>query len=815
MPEQKITLPITGMTCANCAMNIERGVKKLHGVMDASVNFASEQAAISFDPNDLNIKDLVDKIHSSGFTVATTKIELPITGMSCANCAANIERALYKKTTGIVAASVNFATERLTAEYISGVTSANDMVSVIKQAGYGAILPDEVVEGQDAEQAARNAEIKGQTRKFVIGASFAIPLFILSMGRDFNFLGLWSHAPWVNWLFCALATPVQFYTGWDFYRGGVKSLKNKSANMDVLVAMGSSVAYFYSLAVLIFPALGDHVYFETSAVIITLIKLGKMLESRTKGKTGGAIRKLMGLRPKTATIIQDGVEKEIQITRVQKGDTIMVRPGERIPVDGVIIEGESYLDESMLTGEPLPVEKHAGDRVVGGTINGEGLLKFHALAVGKETVLAQIIRLVQEAQGSKAPIQSLADRVAAIFVPAVIAIALITFVLWWGITGEFVPAMIRLVAVLVIACPCALGLATPTAIMAGTGKGAEKGILFKKSEALETATKLDTIVLDKTGTITMGEPAVVDIIPFDPGVTSRDQLLKLAASVERGSEHPIGKAIVNEAKTRSIDLWEPENFKAWGGFGVEAKIQGNSVKLGKPEWFRDIGIDIEKAEDKIDLLQSQGKTVMLLVQEKELSGLIAVSDTLKPESKAAIQQLQNQDLKVVMLTGDNLKTAQAIALKVNIDDIFAEVRPEEKSSKIKELQKKGKKTGMVGDGINDAPALAQADVGLAIGTGTDVAIEAGDIILSSGSLTGVSRAIRLSSATMKTVKQNLFWAFCYNIVLIPVAAGILQPFDVFPVFLRQLHPILAALAMSLSSISVVTNSLRLYNKKIG
>ncbi|MEA1948904.1 MAG: heavy metal translocating P-type ATPase [Thermodesulfobacteriota bacterium] len=815
MPEQKVTLPITGMTCANCAMNIERNVKKLYGVTDASVNFASEQAAISFDPKALNIKDLVDKIHSSGFTVPTTKIELPITGMSCANCAANIERALYKKTTGIVASSVNFATERLTAEYISGVTSVNDMVSVIQKAGYGAILPDEVVEGEDAEQAARNAEIRGQTRKFILGAIFALPLFILSMGRDFNFLGMWSHAPWVNWLFCALATPVQFYTGWDFYKGGVKSLKNKSANMDVLVAMGSSAAYFYSLAVLIFPPFGDHVYFETSAVIITLIKLGKMIESRTKGKTGGAIRKLMGLRPKTATIIQDGVEKEIQITRVQKGDTIIVRPGERIPVDGVIIEGESFLDESMLTGEPLPVDKHPGDMVVGGTINGEGLLKFNALAIGKETVLAQIIRLVQEAQGSKAPIQSLADRVAAIFVPVVIAIALATFVLWWGITGEFIPAMIRLVAVLVIACPCALGLATPTAIMAGTGKGAEKGILFKKSEALETATKLDIIVLDKTGTITMGKPAVVDIISFDPGFTKQDQLLKLAASVEKGSEHPIGKAIVNEAQKRSVDLWEPENFKAWGGFGVEARIQGNSVKLGKPKWFQDIGIDIEKAEDKIDLLQSQGKTVMLLVQEKELSGLIAVSDTLKPESKAAIKQLQNQDLKVVMLTGDNLKTAQAIALKVNIDEIFAEVRPEEKSSKIKELQKKGKKTGMVGDGINDAPALAQADVGLAIGTGTDVAIEAGDIILSSGSLTGVSRAIRLSSATMKTVKQNLFWAFCYNIVLIPVAAGILQPFDVFPVFLRQLHPILAALAMSLSSISVVTNSLRLYHAKIG
>jgi Cu+-exporting ATPase len=814
MPAQKVTLPITGMTCANCAMNIERGVKKLYGVADASVNFASEQAAISFDSKELNIKDLVDKIHSSGFTVPTAKIELPITGMSCANCAANIERALSKNTTGIVNAAVNFATERLTAEYIPGVTTANDIVAVVKKAGYDAILPDEVVAGEDPEQAARNAEIKDQTRKFILGAIFALPLFILSMGRDFNLIGMWSHASWVNWFFLALATPVQFYTGWDFYKGSVNSLKNKSANMDVLVAMGSSVAYFYSLAVLFFPSLGDHVYFETSAVIITLIKLGKMLESRTKGRTGGAIRKLIGLRPKTATIIEDGIEKEITITKVKKGDTVMVRPGERIPVDGVVIEGESAIDESMLTGEPLPVDKHAGDVVVGGTINGEGLLKFNAVAIGKETVLAQIIRLVQEAQGSKAPIQAIADRVAAVFVPAVIFIAMITFCLWWAILGEFVPAMIRLVAVLVIACPCALGLATPTAIMAGTGKGAEKGILFKKSEALENATKLDTIVLDKTGTITMGKPAVVDIIPFKPLCDSPEQLLTIAASVEKGSEHPLGKAIVKEAQARRIDLYEPEAFKATGGLGVQANVNKRFVMLGKPEWFREQGIEIDKIEDKIHLLQSEGKTVMVTVQDNKPCGLICVSDTLKPESKTAIRQLHDQGLKIVMLTGDNLETAKIIASQVNIDEIVAEVRPQEKSSKIKELQEKGEKVAMVGDGINDAPALAQADVGIAIGSGTDVAIETADIILSSGSLTGVSRAIRLSSATMKTVKQNLFWAFCYNIVLIPVAAGILQPFDAFPIFLRQLHPILAALAMALSSISVVTNSLRLYNAKI-
>jgi len=813
MTEQTITLPVSGMTCTNCALNIEKGIKKLEGVQTTNVNFAAEQAVIGFDPKQLLAKDIVKNIQGSGYTVVTTKAELPVTGMTCANCAMNIERALNKKVPGIVDASVNFATERVSIEYIPAVSTLDDIISAIKKAGYGAIAPDEALEGEDAEEAARNAEIRDQTRKFIVGVLFSLPLFALSMLRDFNLVGSWSHAAWVNWFFLALATPVQFYTGLDYYVGGYKSLKNKSANMDVLVAMGSSVAYFYSLSVLLFPLLGKHVYFETSAVIITLIKLGKMLEARTKGKTGGAIRKLVGLQPKTAMILENGEEKEMPLTRVKVGDIVIVRPGERIPVDGIVLEGESAVDESMLSGEPLPVDKHVKDLVVGGTINGEGLLKFEATRVGRDTALAQIIKLVQEAQGSKAPIQAIADRVSAVFVPAVIVIALITFGLWWGITGEFVPSMIRLVAVLVIACPCALGLATPTAIMAGTGKGAEKGILFKKSEALETATKLDTIVLDKTGTITMGKPAVTDIMVFDSDFENENQLLKLAASVEKGSEHPLGKAIVNEAKARGIDLWEPQNFKAMRGFGVEAKIEGQSVKMGQPKWFHNTEIDIEKAKSKIDQLQSQGKTVMVLVKEDTMCGLVAVSDTLKPESKAAIEQLHAQNLKVVMLTGDNLKTAQAIASEVNIDDIFAEVRPEEKSSKIKALQEEGHKTGMVGDGINDAPALAQADVGMAIGTGTDVAIETANVILSSGSLTGVSRAIKISRSTMSTIRQNLFLAFIYNMVLIPVAAGILAPFDIFPVFLRQLHPILAALAMALSSISVVTNSLRLYNKK--
>jgi Cu+-exporting ATPase len=802
------------MTCANCAANIERGVKKLKGVAEASVNFAAESAAVSIDTQQLQLQDVIEKIHNSGFGVTTAKLEMPVTGMTCANCAASIERALNKKTAGVVTASVNFATERVAVEYIPGALAVDDIVAAIEKAGFGAIAPEEGYDEEDAEQQARDAEIRDQTRKFAVGVLFALPLFVLSMGRDFALLGQWSHAPWVNWLFWALATPVQFYTGWDYYRGGLKSLKNKSANMDVLVAMGSSVAYFYSLAVILFPSLGGHVYFETSAVIITLIKLGKMLESRTKGRTGGAIRKLIGLRPKTATILENDTEKEIPLTRVKVGDTVIVRPGERIPVDGLVLDGQSAVDESMLSGEPLPVDKQAGDTVVGGTINGQGLLRFSATRVGKETALAQIIRLVQEAQGSKAPIQALADRVAAVFVPAIIGVALVVFIAWWSLTGEFVPAMIRLVAVLVIACPCALGLATPTAIMAGTGKGAEKGILFKSSEALETATRLDTIVLDKTGTITMGKPAVVDIVPVKPGGDSQAELLQLAASVEQGSEHPLGKAIVGEAKSRQLKLLKPEDFKASGGFGVEASVDGNSVMVGKPKWFDELGIDIESAADRILTLQSQGKTVMVVVKERILCGLITVSDTLKPESKEAIAQLHDQRLKVVMLTGDNQQTAQTIADQVNIDEILAEVKPDEKSSKVKELQQNGERVGMVGDGINDAPALAQADVGLAIGTGTDVAIETAGVILSSGSLSGVPRAISLSRATMNTIKQNLFWAFGYNVILIPIAAGILYPFESLPAMLRQLHPILAALAMAFSSISVVSNSLRLYKAKI-
>jgi len=814
MGQQTITLPVMGMTCANCARNVERSVKKLEGVDSVNVNFASEQAQVSYDVKALSVGDMIHRIEKAGYSVSSADVEIPITGMTCVNCAANIERALNRKLPGVVSASASFASERAAVTYVPQISSLDDIVATIQDAGYGAVPPEDVTAEEDSESLAREAEIRNQTKKFIVGLVFAAPLFILSMARDFSLTGPWSHAAWVNWVFLLMATPVQFYTGIDYYSGGFKSLRNRSANMDVLVAMGSSVAYFYSLTVLLLPSLGDHVYFETSAVIITLIKLGKMLESRTKGRTGGAIRKLMGLRPRVATIVESGAEREIPLTQVRVGHMVVVRPGERIPVDGTVRDGVSTVDESMLTGEPLPVDKQTGNAVVGGTINGEGRLAFEATRIGRETALAQIIRLVQEAQDSKAPIQALADRVAAVFVPTVLAIALVTFGLWWGTTGDFVPAMIRFVAVLVIACPCALGLATPTAIMAGTGKGAEHGVLFKNSEALEEATKLDTIVMDKTGTITQGKPAVVDIIPYGPDCKTEVAVLEMGASVEKASEHPLGRAVVNEALERGIVLSNLSEFKALGGTGVQAGIDGALVQVGKPDWFLEAGIDISRAAGDIKRLQAEGKTVMAVTRDERLWGAISVSDTLKPESKAAIDRLHAQDLRVVMLTGDNISTARTIAAEVGIDEILAEVRPEDKSSEVRRLQEKGECVGMVGDGINDAPALAQADVGLAIGTGTDVAIETADVILSSGSLAGVPRAIHLSKATMRTIRQNLFFAFFYNITLIPVAAGILQPFDMIPSFLRQLHPILAALAMAFSSISVVTNSLRLYRAKV-
>ncbi|HDI59182.1 MAG TPA: copper-translocating P-type ATPase [Desulfobacteraceae bacterium] len=812
MTETQHILPVSGMTCANCAANIERTVGRLDGVAAVNVNFASEQAAVTFDPAEVDLARIVAQIEKGGYRVPLERVTLPLLGMTCANCAANLERTLNRKLPGVVEASVNFASEQAQVAYVPSLVSVDDMVAAIRRAGYDAIVPADLAERPDAEQAARDREIRNQTRKFWVGVAFALPLFVWSMGRDFGLVGAWSRAAWVNWAFFALATPVQFYTGWDFYRGAFQSLRNRTANMDLLVAMGSSVAYVYSLALMLAPGLGHHVYFETSAVIITLIKLGKMLEARTKGRTGAAIRKLMDLRPKMATVVRDGAEQEIPLSRVQVGDTVVVRPGQTVPVDGEVTAGQTSIDESMISGESIPVDKTVGDRVVGGTMNQQGLIRFTARRVGKDTALAQIIRLVQEAQGSKAPIQSLADRAAAVFVPAVIVTAFVVFGLWWVVGGEFVPAMVRMVAVLVIACPCALGLATPTAIMAGTGKGAEQGILFKTSAALETLARLDTVVLDKTGTITEGRPRVTDLKVFATDL-DEDRLFALVAGVEQGSEHPLGKAVVAEARERGLDLPAVTAFKAHGGAGVEGRVDGRTIRVGKPVWFRETNIDLGAVSADLEALAREGKTVMVAADEERALGVIAVADTLKPESAEAVKTLLRQDLQVVMLTGDNRATAEAIAAKVGIEEVEAEVRPEDKAATVARLQAQGRAIAMVGDGINDAPALARADVGMAIGTGADVAIETADVILSSGSLAGIPRAVALSRATLKTIRQNLFWAFAYNVILIPVAAGILAPLEAAPAFLRQLHPILAALAMSLSSVTVVANSLRLYRSR--
>jgi Cu+-exporting ATPase len=737
--------------------------------------------------------------------MAERKAEFPVVGMTCANCAAAVDRTLNRKVEGVNSAFVNFASETATVVFDPEVTDFDKMAAAVEKAGYKLIPPQED-EGGDTEQRARGEEVSRERRAFIIGLIFTAPLFALSMARDFALIGEWAHAAWVNWLFLALATPVQFYTGLGYYTGGFKSLRNLSANMDVLVAMGSSVAYFYSVAVLLFPSHGAHVYFETSAMIITLIKLGKLLEARAKGSASSAIRALMDLAPKIAHVIdEEGNEQDVPAERVKAGEVVVVRPGERIPVDGEVVGGSSAVDESMLTGESIPVDKAEGDRVFGATVNAQGRLKVRAANVGKETALAQIIRLVRQAQGSKAPIQRLADRVSAYFVPAIIIIALAVFALWWAMGGEFVPAMIRMVAVLVIACPCALGLATPTAIMVGTGKGATMGILFKNSEALENAHRLDTIMFDKTGTITRGEPALTDWVALGD---SGDEALALAASAETGSEHPIARAVVEGARERGAALKEPEEFSAVSGFGVEAAVNGREVKVGKPSWFENDELD-SGALNMVDELAASGKTVISVVIDGRAAGLIAVSDAEKPDAKDAIRSLKEMEITPVMLTGDNQRAAKAISEKVGIGSVKAEVLPDQKESLVRKEQERGGLIGMVGDGINDAPALARADVGIAIGTGADVAMEASDVTLVKGDISGVARAMALSKATMRTIKQNLFWAFFYNAALIPVAAGVLHTATWAPAFLRDLHPAMAAGAMAFSSVTVVLNSLRL------
>jgi len=793
---EKISLKIKGMTCAACAAKIEKSLNKMAGVTNANVNLAMEKVAIEYDPTEIKINDFVEKINKLGYQVVADNIDLKIQGMTCAACATKIEKKL-NSLPGVAKATVNLATEKASVTYYSSVVSTVDLKAVIEKLGYKAQVAGDRVDS-DKEKESREKEIRKQKMYFIFSAVLSLPLALFMFAELFK----WNWVPAIifNMFFqLALATPIQFIAGAQFYKDAYYALKNKSANMAVLVALGTSAAYLFSVVVTFWgQQIGEmHVYYETSAIIITLIILGKLLEAIAKGKTSEAIKKLMGLQAKTARVIREGKEYDIPIEEVEVGELIVVRPGEKVPVDGIIKEGYSALDESMLTGESIPVDKKAGDQVIGATINKHGTFKFEATKVGKDTALAQIVKVVEDAQGSKAPIQRMADIISAYFVPAVIVIAIITFSVWFFIVepGNFTRALINFTAVLVIACPCALGLATPTSIMVGTGKGAENGILIKGGEHLENTHKLDTIVLDKTGTITKGKPEVTDI--YSINALADNDILRIAAITEKGSEHPLGEAIVIKGKEVFGELPDPDEFNAIPGHGVEAVVDGKKILMGTRKLMRDRIISIEKIEDKMSEFEEQGKTAMLMAVDNSIAAIIAVADTIKETSIEAIKALKDMNIDVVMITGDNKRTARAIAEQVGITHVLAEVLPEDKASEVAKLKAQGKKVGMVGDGINDAPALVTADVGMAIGTGADVAMEAADITLMSGDLRGIPASIKLSRATMRNIRQNLFWALIYNTLGIPVAA------------LGLLNPVIAGGAMAFSSVSVVSNALRL------
>lgn len=826
---ERVDLPITGMTCAACANRIEKKLNKQPGVHSASVNFATARATVNYDPNSTDIGNLIETVKAVGYNTAGTSRAEFVVDDSARPSGSSVQLENYlSKLAGIIKVNFNLATRDLTVDYLSNATDAGKIRWAIEDFGYRVreISANEE-SSEDSIEAAHAAEYNDLKRKFWIAAVLSSPVLVIAMSHGaIGFLNF----PGVNWIQLVLTIPVVFYCGAQFYRGAWAAFRHRAADMNTLIAVGTGAAFVYSVLATVFPSFfaianaqtmampgmenmpemaNVPVYFEAAGVIIALILLGRMMESRAKGKTGEAIRKLIGLQAKTARVFRNNVEMEVKIEEVVLGEVVIVRPGEKIPVDGCVLEGTSAIDESMLTGESIPIEKKIGDEVFGATINKTGAFRFQATKVGKDTALQQIVKLVQDAQGSKPPIAKLADTISGIFTPIVISIAILTFVVWFVAAPpdvRFTMALVSFVSVLIIACPCALGLATPTAIMVGTGKGAENGILIKGGASLETAHKINTIVLDKTGTITKGEPSLTDIVTAD-GYAEND-FLKIVASAEKQSEHPLAAAIVRGAESRNLPFEKVENFKALEGRGIEATVDGKDLSLGNLRLMNEQNISLNGAKEIVEKLAGEGKTPMFAAINGRFAGIVAVADTIRPESKNAITSLQNLGLEVVMMTGDNKRTSEAVAALVGIERVLAEVLPEGKSAEIKRLQNEKKIVAMVGDGINDAPALAQADVGIAIGTGTDVAIEASDITLIKGDLRGVVTAIALSKATIRSVKQNLFWAFIYNVIGIPIAAGLLYPF-----FGILLSPILASAAMSLSSVSVVANSLRLRSFK--
>jgi Cu+-exporting ATPase len=823
-----VDIPITGMSCASCAQRIERSLSSAPGVRSAGVNLATSRATVEYDPDATNIRDLMSRVRDIGYdTAGTASVQFMVDDSARPSGSASPLQNYLERSHGVVSASFNLATMLVRIDYLPGAIDIQSLRRRIEDFGY--VVRESPTESgeaavEDSEESARRAEYLGLRRKFIVSALLSAPLLLMGMSHGrITIVG-----PRLgNWLQLALTTPVVFYAGGQFYRGAWAAFRHRAADMNTLIAVGTGAAYIYSVVATLFPRVFAGtagirmpgmsgtapkmvpVYFEAASVIIALILLGKMLEARAKGQTGEAIRRLLRLQPKTARVIRktggSEQEQDIPVEEVIPGDVVLLRPGETVPVDGTIMDGASAIDESMLTGESLPVEKSKGDAVFAATMNKTGSVRFEATNVGRDTALQQIVRMVQDAQGSKAPIARLADVISGIFTPIVLVIAVATFVAWFLLADpsvRFTLAFVNAIGVLVIACPCALGLSVPTAVMVGTGKGAENGVLIKGGEALETAQKLQTIVLDKTGTITTGKPEMTDLIPA--AGHDADDLLRLIASAERGSEHPLGEAIVRAAAARGLTLVTAASFNAVAGKGLEATVDGHEVLLGNRALMADKGISVAESEEMATKLSEAGKTAMFAGIDGHFAGVVAVADKIKPEASGAIAALKRMGLRIVMMTGDNKRTALAVAREIGISDVRAEILPEDKAREVRNLQQGRTVVGMVGDGINDSVALAQADVGIAMGTGTDVAIAASDITLLRGDLTGVVTAIQLSTATMRTIKQNLFWAFIYNIIGIPIAAGLLYPLTGW-----LMSPILASAAMSLSSVSVVTNSLRL------